>query len=144
MATASAANILYRVLESFEEDEGYREGFTIHAASGQDQRQLPIPHYLVGGIIPALIISKSQKLTELKNDIEEWLKGVAVLDGNAAWVGGWPNPDDDDFIHIDLITFVSTKEEALLLGRLWKQREVGHFVNGEFIEIFVGAKEEAE
>ena len=96
-------------------------GFTIHAESGKPYTGR---WWLVGGIIPSLVLTDKQSAQEYHDQIEEWYKGARALDGEDALVGGWTV---DDTIYLDLVSLVKDDEVARLLGKLWDQIAIGRF-----------------
>jgi hypothetical protein len=112
------------------ERETFEGGFTIYAETGRDFFQ---PGYLVGGIMPSLVLSPSLRLSEVYTEVAEWYRGAYRISTPVPIVGGWVK---DGFLFIDLITVCYDRETALNLGSCWDQFSVGHFDStGTFKEL---------
>lgn len=100
-------------------DESYRDGFTIWAESGT--YFIEPKSYMVGGVIPALILSTAQTLADVYVEVTQWYEGALIVNPNPI-VGAWVK---DGFIHLDLITITHSERQALLLGKIFRQEAVG-------------------
>jgi len=122
-------HVAMAVVQAFKNNE---DGFTIRAIDGTTFAE---PNtYLVGGVIPSLVLFPGQSGEDVYRYIENWYAKVLRVTTDPI-VGGWMN---EGFLHIDLITVVRAESEALILGRTWNQVSVGSLdSNGNFIELEV-------
>lgn len=107
---------------------GNIEGFTIKAQTGEHYTG---SQWLVGGIIPGLILTDQQSAESIIEQVTEWYRGVEALDGDGGLIGGWMS---DGKLHLDLVSLMSSEEEAIILSKLWNQMAYGRIIDGTFTE----------
>jgi len=127
MFTGSAVDHIITAMDRAFEDG---TGFTINALTGETF----IPQqdcYVVGGVIPELLVSQSSTTLD---QIEEWYTLASIV-SSSPLVGGWMY---QGIMHLDLVTVTTNVEQALILGRSWNQISVGALdTTGAFTELEV-------
>lgn len=122
-------NIVDKIRELVSENG---DGFSIYADTGLNLEIDGV--WLVGGVIPSIILSSSQALSDVYAEVGSWYRGASIVSENPI-VGAWVQ---DGFIHLDLVTIVYSAEDAQVLGKIWRQEAVGCTNSGTFSELKVG------
>lgn len=124
------ANATFNILTAMIENQ---DGFTIIPETGT-KFVPPVEAYLVGGVIPSLLITEVDENTFAT--IQRWYRdGVALTKGSIVdpVIGGWAN---EGTYYLDFTSVVFGKTFAIELGKARAELAIGHLTNsGEFTEL---------